>query len=207
MSTEGYADIIRVALQASDGQLTLDQIIAEAVGPVDRKGMSTILRQRVVAGEIIRHHNPTGVLTYSLNPEHKLRVATRPGAIRPAPIKRSTVPVVVKPAPMPATPATPPASRAPEPKAAAADAPPPAAAQNAAPAASAATRSPDLLEVIERMPPVADRFALRDRLYAIAQDVQDALDDACAAELPHSLIRHLVAANGAAHRALLALPA
>ncbi|KAF1692737.1 hypothetical protein CSC62_13970 [Pseudoxanthomonas jiangsuensis] len=54
-------------------------------------------------------------------------------------------------------------------------------------------------------PPVADRFALRDRLTAIAGDTQDALEDACRAELPHALLLHLVAANSAAHRALLAI--
>lgn len=40
-------------------------------------------------------------------------------------------------------------------------------------------------------------FALVERLDAIAQDLQDALDDACKAELPHTLIAALVAANNA----------
>ena len=95
------------------------------------------------------------------------------------------------------------------PASAAAVSPSPAAGQAAAPATTVGQHSdsPGPREAANRAAPVADRFALRDRLLAIAGDVQDALDDACAAELPHSLIRHLVAANGAAHRALLALPA
>lgn len=40
-------------------------------------------------------------------------------------------------------------------------------------------------------------FALVERLDAIAQDLQDALDDACKAELPHALIAALVAATNA----------
>lgn len=42
---------------------------------------------------------------------------------------------------------------------------------------------------------------LTARLDAIIQDIEDALDDACRAELSHAFIRHLVEANGAAGRA------
>ena len=93
------------------------------------------------------------------------------------------------------------------PASAAAAPPPPAAEQAAAPAAKVDQGHTGLgpFQPANQAAPVADRFALRDRLLAIAGDTQDALDDACAAELPHALIRHLVAANGATQRALLAL--
>jgi hypothetical protein len=42
---------------------------------------------------------------------------------------------------------------------------------------------------------------LPERLTAITQDIEDALGDACDAQLPHDLIKALVVANGAAHRA------
>lgn len=42
---------------------------------------------------------------------------------------------------------------------------------------------------------------LAERLDAIVQDIEDALVDACTAELPHALIRHLVTASNAAGRA------
>lgn len=42
---------------------------------------------------------------------------------------------------------------------------------------------------------------LADRLAAILVDIEDALGDACDAQLPHELIKALVVANGAAHRA------
>lgn len=66
--------------------------------------------------------------------------------------------------------------------------------------ASTATTPPQAEQVPasgSSMPP----HALRDRLSAIVQDLEDALADACRAELPHSLIGHLASANQAAHRA------
>lgn len=43
---------------------------------------------------------------------------------------------------------------------------------------------------------------LRDRMTAIAGDIADVLDDACDAELPHRLIKNLLAANAGIARAL-----
>lgn len=45
---------------------------------------------------------------------------------------------------------------------------------------------------------------LRDRMAAIAGDIADVLDDACDAELPHRLIKNLLAANAGIARALQA---
>jgi len=56
-----------------------------------------------------------------------------------------------------------------------------------------------------RMLPTA--FALRERLDAIADDLQDALEDACSAQLAHGLLAHLVAASGALRKARKSLPA
>ncbi|WP_296280598.1 hypothetical protein [Pseudoxanthomonas sp.] len=69
------------------------------------------------------------------------------------------------------------------------------------PTASIATPpAPSSPETPVQAPPAKARkppFALVERLDAIAQDLQDALDDACKAELPHTLIAALVAANNA----------
>jgi hypothetical protein len=48
---------------------------------------------------------------------------------------------------------------------------------------------------------------LRDRMAAIAGDIADVLDDACDAELPHRLIKNLLAANAGITRALRATEA
>ncbi|MCP3048356.1 hypothetical protein K6X13_14835 [Xanthomonas euvesicatoria pv. allii] len=50
-------------------------------------------------------------------------------------------------------------------------------------------------------------FAMTDRLDAIADDLQDALEDACRARLPHALISALVTSSGALRRALKTLTA
>ncbi|HEY1129617.1 MAG TPA: hypothetical protein VGF12_09455 [Roseateles sp.] len=50
-------------------------------------------------------------------------------------------------------------------------------------------------------------FALTERMSSIAQDLQDALEDACKARLSHDFISHLVAASTSvqnAHRQLIA---
>lgn len=44
-----------------------------------------------------------------------------------------------------------------------------------------------------------------DRIHAIASQLEDAIGDACDARLPHELIKPLVVASGAAHRAARAL--
>lgn len=49
--------------------------------------------------------------------------------------------------------------------------------------------------------PAIPAGGLPERLTAITQDIEDALGDACDAQLPHDLIKALVVANGAAHRA------
>lgn len=58
---------------------------------------------------------------------------------------------------------------------------------------------------IARMLPAG--FALRERLDAIADDLQDALEDACSAQLAHGLLAHLVTASGALRKARKSLPA
>lgn len=50
-------------------------------------------------------------------------------------------------------------------------------------------------------------FGLRDRLAVIAQDLEDAVGDACDARIDHQALKALVVASGAAHRALRQLPA
>ncbi|WP_295936967.1 hypothetical protein [uncultured Xanthomonas sp.] len=55
-------------------------------------------------------------------------------------------------------------------------------------------------------PQPRDTFALRARLDCIADDLQDALEDACRGKLTHDLLAHLVAAAGAVRGACKALP-
>ncbi|MCD0281287.1 hypothetical protein JWH04_20485 [Xanthomonas melonis] len=50
-------------------------------------------------------------------------------------------------------------------------------------------------------------YAMTDRLDAIADDLQDALEDACRARLPHALISALVNSSGALRRARKTLTA
>ncbi|MCC3253727.1 hypothetical protein [Xanthomonas campestris] len=56
---------------------------------------------------------------------------------------------------------------------------------------------------LEARPP----HAINERLDAIADDLQDALEDACKAQLPHALIAALVASSGALRRARKTLTA
>lgn len=56
---------------------------------------------------------------------------------------------------------------------------------------------------LEARPP----HAIKERLDAIADDLQDALEDACKAQLPHALIAALVASSGALRRARKTLTA
>ncbi|KHS06578.1 hypothetical protein RM61_15020 [Xanthomonas phaseoli pv. phaseoli] len=50
-------------------------------------------------------------------------------------------------------------------------------------------------------------YAISERLDAIADDLQDALEDACRAQLPHALISALVTSSGALRRARKTLTA
>ena len=50
-------------------------------------------------------------------------------------------------------------------------------------------------------------LGLRDRVEAIASDIEDAIGDACDARLAHELIKALTVANGATQRALRQLAA
>lgn len=63
-----------------------------------------------------------------------------------------------------------------------------------------------LLAAPTTKPPAAD-YAMRERLDAIADDLQDALEDACSAQMTHDLLAHLVAASGALRKARKSLPA
>lgn len=56
---------------------------------------------------------------------------------------------------------------------------------------------------LEARPP----HAINERIDAIADDLQDALEDACKAQLPHALIAALVASSGALRRARKTLTA
>lgn len=86
--------------------------------------------------------------------------------------------------------------------------PPPKSAPAATPVDAA--KGPDLLEVIgvasapfRQSAPAT--LGLRDRVSAIATDIEDAIGDACDAALPHDVIKALTVANGATQRALRAL--
>lgn len=78
------------------------------------------------------------------------------------------------------------------------------------------TSAPKLAEAMPPMDPVhyaADAhelrtsLGLRDRVEAIASDIEDAIGDACDARLAHELIKALTVANGATQRALRQLAA
>ena len=171
-------EIRRVLLDAEE-PLSVSQI-REAL-TVECQNLPSALRERVLAGEFVRHHSTAG-LRYSLNPEWspKKRGAPPHGA-KANPPSAKTAKVPAKPLALS----------------------PQDDVQTPFPEVASAYHAPAATS-----PAIAKRsdFDLRRRLDAIGADLADAIADACDAEHPHGLIKALVVSREAVVRAQAALP-
>ena len=201
VSTEGFGEVIRTALRAAEAPMSLDDIARGYVGTVNpselsaiRRGLSTIMRQRVEAGEVVRHHNPDGVLRYSLNLEHRGR-GRNSGATKSAP------------AAQPKTPAEP--AAAPAAGSAAAQTP----GGEWKTSTVSATAEPGATHMQITVPPAQppkfkplertqDEHDFVQRLVDLCTGLEDLIGEACDARLDHEFIKALIVSQGAAHRAL-----
>ncbi|MCH2092690.1 MAG: hypothetical protein MK141_14095 [Pseudoxanthomonas sp.] len=197
ISTEGFGEVIRTALRAAEAPMSLDDIARGYVGTVNaselsaiRRGLSTIMRQRVEAGEVVRHHNPDGVLRYSLNLEHRGR-GRNSRAAKAAPVPAAKVDAVLAPPPA-ETPARQ-ASQVVEQQATATT-------TGQVPARAAApTVAPPKFKPVAPTPEERDFV---QRLVGLCTGLEDLIGDACDARLDHEFIKALIVSQGAAHRAL-----
>ncbi len=192
VSTEGFAEVIRTALRAADAPISLDDIARGYVGTVNaselsaiRRGLSTIIRQRVEAGEVIRHHNPEGVLRYSLNLEHRGRGRNSRGD-KSQPKPTAAVATTAAAAPTAGEWQTTKVTATAEPGATHAHV--------SIPAAQASKFKP--------VEPAQDERDLVQRLVDLCTGLEDLIGDACDARLDHEFIKALIVSQGAAHRAL-----
>lgn len=204
MKTAGYGDAIRGALRgAKSPPLSAEEIarlLTESGMSVDMPSLHYSLGRRARAKELLRHHDPRGILTYSLNPAYK-----------PSP----AIVLAGEPAPAPTLPPMLPAVRAAiradrklrnaRTDAAAAAALVARAAPSTEPAQLVATPTERAIydaAARDAAPPV---FGLASRCHAVATDIEDLIGDACDRELPHTAIKALVTAQCAISRAALAL--
>lgn len=221
----GLTSAIRKVLREADDSLTAREIIdtIEASG-IQAANTSAILRQRCLVGEVIKSEI-RGQCAYTLNPEFE---QPKPGPRRGRPPNAPATsppskPVAAKPSPKPAAhravqveriathaiaELAPPrlSTMPPEPivpldhdRAPAPEIDP--ALQRLKAAITAAT-SPE-----SALPRGRPPLALGERLDAIANDLEEAIADACDAQLAHGLIKAVVLASGATHRALQKLAA
>jgi hypothetical protein len=168
---------IRRVLAESDTPLSVGEIRARLT--VECQNLPSALRERVLAGEMIRHHSTAG-LRYSLNPDW-------------CPKKKGAPPKLAKSA-----------NVAPPPEKA-----PPASGEFAVLADAGRATEAEIDAFNARPPVVTPKpsdFDLHRRLDAIGTDLADAIADACDAEHPHGLIKALVVSREAVARAQAALP-
>lgn len=218
----GLSDAIRAVLKAADDSLSVRQVtdlLTALVPPMfpEAASVGAILRQRAAASEFVKAEIQ-GLACFTINPEFEYSRGKHSKPQRPsdtgtppamsqvnasAPTAASAAaPAVIKPAPLKLSPVI--------------ERPSEAAVTEAAVPLRGLPTSPYLFSVPEvsnaaapaatgyqRRPPLA----LGDRLDAIANDLEEAIADACDAHMSHDLIKALVLASGAAHRALQKLGA
>lgn len=207
MSTHtGMTQIVFALLEREDDSLTArqinDRLTEKGISTGGSNQISALLRMGEQADRFVRTEIK-GQLHWTNNPEWSDKPAKKAASKPPKSLALVSVPpptpqpsidaegfVEVKPVPS-ATPTAapaPPAPRSPEP----------------APVAAA----PELMREVKaiNVPAAAKETAsdgyFREQLDAVASDIEQLVVQACDRQLPHRLIRHLVAAQGEVLRAL-----
>lgn len=198
----GMAAAMRMIIDDADDSMTSRQI-AHALQTqgvaFTRDSLRKHLRRRHGVGELVRNEI-NGQLSYTLNPEFvpskkgrklktgNVKVALRTAAAIAAHVEK--LPIADLPAAVARVDAVPHLPR---------HALGPMATLTSGPVAVGQALPPiDAVPHLQRW----TSLGLRERIDAIANDIDDAIGDACDAQLCHGLIKALVLAGGATHRAL-----
>lgn len=195
-NTPTMRDRIRQVLDQAEDSLTARQVFDElallSAAPANCSSVASSLRTGELEGMFVRNDGRDFV-RWTNNPEWTSKVKRKsPAAVKP---QTNVEPAVqlgppnlqVRPGHLPAPPIDPPGD----------DEPP------IDSLAEVLTTLPSLIasQMAETLIRPVLPFALLERLDAIAQDLQEAVEDACKAEVAHQVIAQLVIASGATQRA------
>lgn len=217
-STPNRTDIVRKILADAEDSMTAAEVreaMKKAGHPFIAGDAAWVLRQRRDAGEFICN-TVDGEKRYTLNPEFVQKKGGRPPGVAPAnsPARRAPASILAPALGVAPVAALPFSESRDELLAIANMVQPMSEAEIRATADAweqalvplAGVRS---LDEMQPLPATAagprNPMAMRERLAAIANDIEDALGDACDARLDHGLIKALVVANGAVQRGARAL--